>query len=309
MTAQLLSTDPVLLAFADEVGDTDPVAIVGNKTRWDLGGALVEGTRTISAPTGIVEYVPEEMIVTVRAGTPVSELHDELATRGQWTALPERGGTVGGAVVVGQNDFRRPARGDLRTAVLQVRYVSAEGKTVTGGGPTVKNVSGFDLPRLLAGSLGTLGCVGEVILRTNPVPAQIRWFQSTDADHVAVNETLLAPGSILWDGSTTTVMLHGHDAVVDADIALLRTLGSFSECEEPSAPTGHRWSVPPAEVRALTSTRVGTFIAEVGVGTVHASKPQPTRALPAGVRLVHERMKNEFDQTGRLNPGRVVGAR
>lgn len=309
MTAQLLSTDPVLSSFAEEVGEADPISIAGNRTRWDLGGPLADGTRTLSAPTGIVEYKPEEMTVTVRAGTPVSELHAELAIHGQWTALPERGGTVGGAVVVGQNDFRRPARGDLRSSVLQVRYISAEGRLVNGGGPTVKNVSGFDLPRLITGSLGTLGCLAEVILRTNPIPARVRWFESTDVDPFAIHEALVAPGSILWDGATTKVMLYGHDAAVDVDVALLGTLGTFSDCDEPDQPSGHRWSLAPADIRSVTSTQLGDFIAEVGVGTVHASKPQPPRPLAPHVRVIHERMKNEFDPSGRLNPGRVVGSR
>lgn len=309
MTAQLRSTDPVLADFAEEVGAADPIAIVGNRTRWDLGGSLVDGTRTLAAPTGVVEYIPEEMIVTVRAGTPVADLHGELAARGQWTALPERGGTVGGAIVVGQSDFRRPVRGDLRASVLQVRYVSADGRLVTGGGPTVKNVSGFDLPRMLTGSLGTLGCVAEVILRTNPIPAEVRWFQSDDVDPFFVHRSLLAPGPVLWDGTTTTVMLHGHQPVVAADIELLRTLGTFDECDEPDAPTGHRWSLSPKDLHAVSSSGLGAFVAEIGVGTVHASNPQPPRPLAAPVRLIHDRMKAEFDPTGRLNPGRLVGAR
>ncbi len=308
MTAQLLSTDPTLAAFAEEVGETGPVAIAGNRTRWDVGGSLVDDTRTLSAPSGIVDYIPEEMIVTVRAGTTVADLHGELATRGQWTALPERGGTVGGAVAVGENDFRRPVRGELRASVLQVRYVSSDGRIVTGGGPTVKNVSGYDLPRLLAGSLGTLGFVVEVILRTNPIPTHVRWFQSADADPFAVRCSLIAPGPMLWDGTTMTVMLYGHKPVVEADLALLGTLGSFSECEEPDAPVGHRWSLAPNDLHSISSF-AGEFVAEIGVGTVHATTPQPVRALAAPIRLIHERMKAEFDPTGRLNPGRVVGVR
>jgi glycolate oxidase FAD binding subunit len=309
VTATLRSNDPVLAAFADEVGDSDPVAIAGNRTRWDLGGPLEDGTPLLSAPSGIVEYIPEEMIVTVRAGTTVDELHDTLAARNQWTSLPERGGTVGGAIAVGQNDYRRPARGDVRSSVLQVRYISAEGKLVTGGGPTVKNVSGFDLPRLLAGSLGTLGCIAEVILRTNPIPASRRWYRSSDVDPFAVWSGLLSPGPILWDGETTTAMLFGREVAVQADRERLGALGSFTECEDPGAPAGARWSLTPADLARLSTFDTGSFVAEIGVGIVHAEKPQPLTPLASGVRLVHERMKAEFDPHGRLNPGRVVGAR
>lgn len=308
MTATLSSADPVLAEFANNIGPDAPISIVGAQTRWHLGGTLDPSARAIRAPGGIVEYVPAEMIVKVRAGTLVSDLHAELATHGQWTALPERGGTVGGAIVVGENDFRRPARGDLRSAVLQVRYVGADGELITGGGPTVKNVSGFDLPRLMTGSLGTLGLVAEVILRTNPIPASQRWFQSSDADPFAVHRELLHPGPVLWDGATTTAMLFGHEVDVEADVGVLGRLGTFAEVEAPAAPMGRRWSLSPAELANLASHDTGTFTAEVGVGIVHAEKPQPPRALSPGVQLIHERMKAEFDPTGRLNPGRKVGA-
>ena len=309
MTATLRNTDPVLDEFADAVGAEGAVSIAGNRTRWEVGGPLAADTRVISAPTGIVEYIPEEMIVTVRAGTSVDVLHRTLAERGQWSALPERGGTVGGAVSVGQSDFRRPARGDLRSAVLQVRYVSAEGTLVTGGGPTVKNVSGFDLPRLITGSLGTLGCIAEVILRTNPIPATTRWLSSTDADPFAVHASLLQPGPVLWDGTTTQVMLFGHEVDVSGDADRLRSLGSFDDCAEPSAPNGYRWSVPPAALNNIAALDTGAFVAEVGVGIVHAERAQVRPPLDPGARLIHERMKAEFDPTGRLNPGRIAGVR
>ena len=69
----------------------------------------------------------------------------------------------------------------VRETPLQLRYVSADGRLVTGGGPTVKNVSGYDLPRLFVGSLGTLGLLGEVLLRTDPVPAVSVWLALDDS--------------------------------------------------------------------------------------------------------------------------------
>ena len=177
-TPTLAMDDPVLRDFATEVGDTGPVAVAGARTRWSAGGDLHSDARVIDAPGGIAEYRPEEMTVRVRAGTPVAELHAALAEAGQRTALPERGGTVGGALAVGESDFRALGRGLVRASVLQVRYVSAEGRLINSGGPTVKNVSGFDLPRLMVGSLGTLGLLAEVILRTNPIPAVDRWTPS-----------------------------------------------------------------------------------------------------------------------------------
>ena len=89
------------------------------------------------------------MTILVRAGTTVADLHATLAEHGQRTGLPERGGTIGGALAVGENHLCALGRGRVREALLQVRYVSAEGRIVTSGGPTVKNVSGSTCRGLL----------------------------------------------------------------------------------------------------------------------------------------------------------------
>ena len=86
------------------------------------------------------------------------------------------------------------------------------------GGPTVKNVSGFDLRRLLVGSLGTLGLIGEVVLRTRPLPAASRWV-SGPTDPFALAALLYRPTSILWDGTHTWVLLEGDPDDVDAQAA------------------------------------------------------------------------------------------
>lgn len=308
----LRTADPVLDAFAAEVGDTSLVAIEGGRTRWSLGGTLDSGARLLRAPEGIVEYVPEEMIVKVRAGTTVAELHDSLAAKGQRTALPQRSAaaTVGGAVAVGENHLAMATRGALRASVLQVRYVSAEGRLVTGGGPTVKNVTGFDLPRLLTGSLGALGCLAEVILRTNPIPAAAVWLSAEGADPFAANDAVLAPSCVLWDGSHTWVQLEGHALDVAAETKRLEAVARFEAADAPPPLPLGRWSLDPAALRTLGTPGgpdTGPFVAGVGTGLVFAERPQPPRTMDPVVALINERMKQQFDPTGRLNPGRVPG--
>ncbi|MGI9596753.1 MAG: FAD-binding protein [Acidimicrobiales bacterium] len=327
--ATLTSTDRVLDDFAAEVGDVGPVAIEGCRTRWQLGGPPAEGTRFLTAPTGIVDYKPDEMTVTVRAGTLVSELHAALAERGQRTALVDRSGTVGGALVVGENDVRALGRGLIRTSVLQVRYVSAEGRIISSGGPTVKNVSGFDLPRLMVGSLGTLGLLAEVIIRTNPIPATSRWLTASGVDPQPVYDALLAPGAVLWDGTNTWVELEGHRVDVDAEHRKLAPIGTFTEV--PTAGDGlpmplpdHRWSMTPAEVLELgqqptnpdhgfpeaeagPGSDPGPFVAAVGLGLVFGHNRQPARKVVPEIEVVAARLKENFDPAGRLNPGRDPG--
>lgn len=309
MTAKLEIRDRVLLDFAAEVGDSGPVAVQGNRTRWDLGGPASDGTRLVTAPSGIVDYVPDEMTVTVRCGTTVEELHAALAEKGQRTGLPERGGTVGGALAVGENSLHVLGRGRTREAALQVRYVSDGGKVITGGGPTVKNVTGFDLPRLMVGSLGTLGLLAEVILRTNPIPACTRWFRSESIDPFTVNRVVLRPGAVLWDGGTTWIELEDHPAAVEAERVRLAATADLDETDGPPELPGHRWSLAPS---ALSDTAVfgdGPFVASIGVGTVWASQPQPSIAADPVVAALAERVKAQFDPAGRLNPGRTPGVR
>jgi glycolate oxidase FAD binding subunit len=258
----------------------------------------------VPAPHGIVSYAPAEMTVTVRAGTPVAELDAVLAECRQRSALPDRGGTVGGAVAVGENHVGRRARGTVSASILQLRYVSAEGKLVTGGGPTVKNVTGFDLPRLMVGSLGTLGLVAEVIVRTNPVPEVSCWLQSSEANPFEVDRALLRPAAVLWNGTTTWVNLEGHRQDVDAERAVLAPLGPFDEVEGPPPLPEHRWSLPPDELRCGLSS--GAFVASIGVGAAWASAPQPQRALAPAVAAIGQRLKQTFDPRGRLNPGRSL---
>jgi glycolate oxidase FAD binding subunit len=203
-------------------------------------------------------------------------------------------------LAVGRAGVRRLGWGPVRDTLLEARYVSAEGRLVKAGGPVVKNVTGFDLCRLLVGSLGTIGLIAEVVLRVRPRPAVSRWLRG-DADPFALRARLHRPSSILWDGTTTWVLLEGHGADVDAEAGVAG--GAFSEVEgPPPPPTAGRESLRPSALPGLT----GEFVAEVGVGVVHRPHPvDPPAPHPSALEL-HRRIKAVFDPTGRLNPGRSV---
>ncbi|NNE12347.1 MAG: FAD-binding protein [Ilumatobacter sp.] len=280
-----------LSEFVSEIGPDQPVSIAGLGTR----GGPAEGVHTVMAPVGIDWIQPDEMTVGCGAGTPVEELDDALAAYGQCVAIPPTG-TVGGALAVGRSGIRRLGYGPIRDTLLQAHYVNARGKVVKAGGPTVKNVSGFDLCRLLVGSYGTLGFIGDVILRTRPRAAYEQWFTSL-ADPFELFPQLYKPTSVLWDGATTFVLLEGHRADVDAQAEA----AGLEAGEPPDLPDGGRWSMNPAELRSLAGT--GRFVAQVGVGVVHHEHPAPDRTVDPAVRELHRRLKLEFDPTGRLNPG------
>jgi FAD/FMN-containing dehydrogenase len=295
-------------AFAAEVGPAEagPVVAVGGRTQWDVGGAVRArdgaAVREVRPPAGIVAVEAADMTVRVRAGTTVADLDDALAEVGQTVALPPwPGATVGGVLAVGHSGIRHLGWGPVRDTVLEVRYVSAEGAVVKAGGPTVKNVSGFDLCRLLVGSLGTLGLIAEVVLRTRPLPAAERWL-SGEVDPFALARTLYRPASVLWDGTTTWVLLDGHpdDVASQAQVSGL----ADGPIGPPDLPP-YRWSLRPADLGSLDAgDRPDRFVAQVGVGVAHASAPQPPRPVAGEVVALNRRIKDLFDPTARLGPGR-----
>ncbi len=284
-----------LTAFAAEMSGDDPLTIEGCGTR----GGRTPGARCMTAPSGIEWIQADEMTVCCGAGTAVDELSAALAEVGQRVALPT-GGTVGGALAVGRSGIRRLGDGPIRDTLLQARYVDGAGDIVKAGGPTVKNVSGFDVCRLLVGSIGTLGFLGEVILRTKPLPESSQWFvTSAGADPFMLWRLLYHPVSVLWNGSLTWVLLEGDPA----DIAEQAAVGGLTPIEHPPAlPATHRWSVAVRELQGLTKMEAGPFVAEVGIGIVHHSSPQPERPRDPVAEELRHRIKVAFDPAGRLNP-------
>jgi glycolate oxidase FAD binding subunit len=151
--------------------------IRGGNTKAFYGGAQrgeVLDTRPLA---GISSYEPSELVVTVRSGTPLAELEAALAEKGQCLPFepprfegPEGAcGTVGGMVAAGLSGPARAAVGSVRDYVLGATLLNGRAEVLSFGGTVMKNVAGYDLSRVLAGSLGTLGVIGEVSLKVLPV--------------------------------------------------------------------------------------------------------------------------------------------
>ncbi|MEL6980807.1 MAG: hypothetical protein AAFO29_00115 [Actinomycetota bacterium] len=128
-----------------------------------------------------------------------------------------------------------------------------------------------------------------------------------------VHEQLLAPAAILWDGTSTWVQLEGHEVDVAAQEAVLDRLGSFTPADPvdgsdlPVALPRQRWSLAPASVPTIDPAATGSFVATVGLGLVFAERRQPPRTPDPSIVEVSNRLKQNFDPTGRLNPGRRPG--
>jgi glycolate oxidase FAD binding subunit len=168
------------------------VTFVGGGTDLELGAPpsrldAVLRTRRLAR---IREHAPSDQIVAVEAGLTLAELQRHLAGHGQRLALdppfPERA-TLGGIVAANAFGPRRARYGAVRDLVIGITVVRADGEVARGGGKVVKNVAGFDLPRLFCGSLGTLGLVAEVVFRLHPLPeaSATAVFEGLDAADVA----------------------------------------------------------------------------------------------------------------------------
>jgi glycolate oxidase FAD binding subunit len=154
------------------------------------------------------------------------------------------------------------------------------------------------------GSQGTIGFLGDVILRTRPIAPHSAWFTASTDDPMAVFAAVHRPVSVLWDGAHVHVLLEGHHL----DVAEQATrIGLVASDGPPPLPTTCH-AVRPADVLQITAgLRPGTFVAELGMGVVHGDADAiPPSPVEPGVAAITRRVKDGFDLVGRLNPGRTV---
>ena len=173
-----MNREPVLATFRERilnaVARRQPLRIRGGGSKDFLGSMLSGELLSLTGYRGIIAYTPGEMVVTVRAGTPLAELRRELRQRGQYwrSDPPDFGGTatVGGAVASGIGGPGQPWCGTIRGDVLGVRILDGRGRILRFGGTVIKNVAGYDIARLMTGAMGTLGGWLDISLRVFPQP-------------------------------------------------------------------------------------------------------------------------------------------
>jgi glycolate oxidase FAD binding subunit len=175
------SRDEVAAAVAAARAGGRRLLPVGGRTHLDKGNpSPVDAELELTGLDRLVDYHPEEMLAVVEAGMRCGRLDQVLAEQGQeWPVdAPERA-TVGGVIAAAASSPRRLAVGPVRDLVLEVELVTGDGRRVRAGGRTVKNVSGYDLCRLVTGSLGTLGVIVQVALKLRPLPRARRTIVAT----------------------------------------------------------------------------------------------------------------------------------
>ena len=230
--------DPALQALVERVlaaRETGlPLQIRGGGSKGFYGNAPSGELLDTRGLAGVSSYEPTELVVSARAGTPLAELEALLATRGQCLAfepphfgapgvpMRERGATVGGMVAAGLSGPSRAAVGAVRDHLLGATLLSGRGEVLSFGGQVMKNVAGYDVSRLLAGSLGVLGLILEVSLKVLPVaPASVTLrFEMDQASALArlndwAGQPLPLNASAWWDGFLI-VRLRGARAAVQA---------------------------------------------------------------------------------------------
>ncbi len=239
------------------------VLIHGGGTKQDWAGRVHEPDLVVdtTAMDQVLTHNPGDMTVSVQAGISLAALQEHVAGDGQWVALDPAsaasGATVGGLFAAGDAGPSRLKYGGMRDLVIGATVVLADGSVARSGGHVIKNVAGYDLAKLLHGSLGTLALIGEVVLRLHPKPpSRLTVHAAADAEQATAAALALAagplePASIEWVSGAVgvtgslTVRVQGSETVTqaaaEATIAALAQAGLGARTLDPDE-AAQRWS-------------------------------------------------------------------
>ncbi len=325
---------------------TTPLRIQGSGSKAMLGRTVSGEALDTRIHRGVVSYDPTELVITARAGTALVEVEAILHEAGQMLACepPHLGleATVGGMVAAGLSGPRRPWAGAVRDYLLGIRMITGQGKLLRFGGEVMKNVAGYDVARLMAGSFGCLGVLTEVSLKVLPRPRECLSLRLPLARAEAL-EQLRAWGqqplpisAACHDGEALHLRLEGGPGSVQSarqrlggellDNAYWRDLREqrLAFFEDP-APLW-RLSLPTASgepalagrqlvdwagaQRWLKSTASAQAIREQvallgGHATCYAASDLSMPALPVALLRYHRALKRQLDPQGIFNPGRL----
>ncbi len=289
------TADQLRDAIAWAAAEESPLEVIGAGTKRGLGRPLdCEHTLDLCGLSGIIDYEPEELVVSALAGTPLVEIDAALAEHGQmlafeppdlgplWGGAPSRA-TLGGTIACNLSGPRRFKVGAARDHVLGVKGVSGRGEAFKSGGRVVKNVTGYDLSKLLCGSYGTLAVLSEVTVRTVPGPEKTRTvlalgLAASDAGAAmerAANATFEVTGLAHFPSEIAEISAVRYVADAGASVTAFRLEGPSDSVLERTralrAALNEAWSLDCA-VEELHGHNSAALWAEVGNASPFASE-------------------------------------
>lgn len=219
-------TQKIQQAVSLALAHKSPINIIGGGSKAFYGRETCGEPLHVSGHRGIVNYHPSELVITARAGTLLSELEQTLEEQGQMLAFepPHFGdaATLGGTIACGFSGPRRPFAGSARDFVLGCKIINGKAEVLSFGGQVIKNVAGFDVSRLMAGSMGTLGILLEISMKVLPLPdAEITCvFELTETQALSRMTDLaskpLPVSGLSYDGVGLSIRLSGAESAVKA---------------------------------------------------------------------------------------------
>ena len=333
----------VVDAVRDANGSDRRLLVVGGRRHLDKGNPTeVDAELWTTQLDRLVSYEPAEMIAVVEAGMRVGELRRALAEGGQeWPSDAPDDATVGGVIASGASSVRRLKMGALRDTVLEVEAVTGDGRLVRSGARTVKNVTGYDLHKAIAGSLGTLAVVVQVALKVRPLPRARRTLTFRGDLALASTFASAVPGAagVLARPNAVELRLEGWPGEIEEQASIAEAVARPSDDDE-AFPLERPWdvspvvseiAVPPSRLGAVVSGDAWGALAGVGLAwvglesadlelgalreRVHAvggvapvvRGPGGLGSPPVPAPHVQRRLKEALDPAGVLAPGRGWG--
>lgn len=176
---------------ATAIAEKTPLNIIGGESKRFFGRHVDAQPLSVAEHRGVLSYEPTELVITARAGTPLSEINATLAAQNQMLPFepPAFGSaaTLGGTIACGLSGPRRPYSGAARDFVLGCRVINGNGEILRFGGEVMKNVAGYDASRLMVGALGSLGVLLDISLKVLPIPEQEITLTRACTTHAALD--------------------------------------------------------------------------------------------------------------------------
>jgi glycolate oxidase FAD binding subunit len=337
-----------ILRSANETGQAVIPTGGGTKLDWGNPPRKADILLSMRRQNRVVEHAWADLTVTVEAGCAIADLQNTLAQHGQRLAVdplwPERA-TVGGILSTNDSGVLRLGYGSLRDLIIGVTLVLADGTIASSGGKVVKNVAGYDLPKLATGAMGTLGVITRAVFRLHPLPRNTRTLSIATGDAadsqrliLAILSAQLAPAAVQARKGNVDILLEGTPDGIAAQQAAIETMGAVQESSPEvwsarqdlfaGGGTIVKFTTLPSRIAASAAEFSRFVIQATGIGyarfdgdlaalrktmeqdggslTIFGDTSIDAWGSPGDALPLMRAVKEQFDPKGTLNPGRFV---